>query len=124
MRPGTSFISYASLYNGLTGAGTTVSGQWDADSTGKIMIFAPSSPLQRASPYNIKLAMGSTSEDSSYLSNGLNVGFYTENIEPILGWNSLGKMLVLTGTNNNYTNNIYLRNTLNVTASITGLVGK
>ena len=115
--------SFINLYSGITGTGATVSGSYLWNSTGNICTFTPNN-LQRASGYNLTLSMGGQSlYDNTYISEGLDVGFYTQNIEPVLGWNSLGKMLVLSGTDNLLTKSIYLRNTLNVDVNIIGLIG-
>jgi hypothetical protein len=125
--------NYVSLKEGLTGAGPEVlltATNWDDD--GKIQIFCPigstvtSAPilLDKAAGYNLTMAMGITADDGSIVAEGLNVGFYTENIDPILGWNPLGKMLVLSGSDKNYIESIYLRNPETSDINVIALIGK
>ena len=83
-----------------------------------------SQPLQKSQLYNLKIGYGSTASDSTYLSNVINVNFYTENVIPIEGWKPIGKMLVLSGTEENYTDGIYLRNPQSSTVNNIALVGR
>jgi hypothetical protein len=96
-----------------------------AISVGDLITFSRSTnPLLKSQLYNMKIAYGSIAQDSSYLVNTLNINFYTENIVPLAGWKPLGKMLTLSGTEGNYTEGIYLRNTRSSSVNITALVGK
>jgi hypothetical protein len=79
--------------------------------------------LAHASGYNLKLSMGATAVDNSFITSGLNVGFYTEDIVPVLGWEKLGKMLVLSGSDNHLIEGIYLRNPQSTDITIIALIG-
>jgi hypothetical protein len=123
--------NYLSLSVGLTGAGATVGiDSYTFDTRKKIhFAYATGSTgapelLQKAAGYNLRLAMGLTATDNTVVSQGLNIGFYTENIDPVLGWNKLGKMLVLSGSDNNYIEDIYLRNPQGIDINVIALIGK
>jgi hypothetical protein len=121
---GISIENFVSLNKGVTGAGATVSGTWSWDSTGKIGTFTPSS-LSKAQGYNLRIAMGGQSNvDGTYLAEGLNVGFYTENIDPVLGWGPMGKMFVLSGSDIKYVQSIYLRNPQSTDINVIALIGR
>jgi hypothetical protein len=122
--PSVNFLTKCSLSEGLTGAGATVSGTWAANQPGRVLVFTPDDPLAKASPYNLSVIQGSTSLDGSNVREKINVGFYTEDITPILGWKVLGKMLVHTGAENNYTQGLYLRNPQFTGVNITTLIGR
>ncbi len=124
MLPGTSFENNIKIAKGLTGTGATVSGTWVWDSTGRLATFTPTLPLSKADDYNVTLTQGSTANDNSYLKEKINVGFYTENIVPILGWNVMGKMLVHTGAEGNYTECLYLRNPQSTATNVIALIGR
>jgi hypothetical protein len=92
---------------------------------GDLITFKRSSqPLQKSQLYNLKIGYGSVASDSTYLANMLNANFYTENVIPIEGWKPIGKMLVLSGTEGNYTDGIYLRNPQSSTINNIALVGR
>jgi hypothetical protein len=92
---------------------------------GDVITFKRSSqPLQKSQLYNLKIAYGSIAGDLTHLSNMLNTTFYTENVIPIGGWKPIGKMLVLSGTEGNYTDGIYLRNPHSSTINNIALVGR
>ena len=112
-----------SLVMGISGDGSPVTGSATLSSDGYVFTFTPDSPLQRAQGYNLKLSLGCTAEDGSYVAEGLNVGFYTENIDPILGWNPLGKMMVLSGSDIQLTSGFYLRNPQSIDVNIIALIG-
>ncbi len=118
------FYSNTVISEGLEGSSNIVSGSWSSDLTGKVLTFMPDDPLTKASPYNLKVMQGSVAADGSNLKEKINVGFYTENIVPILGWKVMGKMLVHTGAENNYTQGLYLRNPQSTGVNITTLIGK
>jgi hypothetical protein len=67
---------------------------------------------------------GATAEDGSYLKDTLDLGFYTEDIVPVLGWKNMGKMLVLSGTEGKLTENIYLRNPQSSDINVIALIGR
>lgn len=119
---GSSFESFMTLKTGIGGTGSTVSGAWSWDSTGKIGIFTPTE-LSKASGYNLLVAIGATAVDGTYLTQGMNVGFYTENISPENGWNILGKILILSGSADHPIDSIYLRNTSSMDITVTALIG-
>lgn len=114
--------SFVQLRKGLSG-GELVNGTWNWNFTQRLAKFIPDA-LAKASPYNLTVALGSVALDGSYLEDGLNLSFYTENIEPVLGWNPLGKILALSGSNKNHIDNIYLRNTETSGVNIISLIGK
>ena len=114
--------SFTELRKGLSG-GDLVNGSWAWDFTQRLAMFTPES-LSKASPYNLTISLGSMALDGSYLSDGLKFSFYTENISPILGWNPLGKILALSGSNINHIDNIYLRNTETSGINIISLIGR
>ncbi len=120
---GISFENFFSMNSGVDGSGATVSGTWNWDTSGLWATFAPGE-LEKAQGYNFTVAQGSTAADGTYLKEGLNVGYYTENISPILGWNPLGKMLTLSGTDGNYITSIYLRNPQSSSVNFTALIGR
>jgi hypothetical protein len=122
--PSVTFLTKVKLSEGITGAGATVSGTWAADITGRFLAFTPDDPLVKASPYNLSVSQGSVSADGSNVKEKINVGFYTEDIAPVLGWKVLGKMLVHTGAENNYTQGLYLRNPQYTGVNITTLIGR
>ena len=124
MLPGTSFQAKAQVAAGLTGTGLTVSGGWAWDTTGRIATFTPTQPLNKADSYNLKVTQGSTANDGSFLREKVNVGFYTENIVPILGWNVMGKILIHSGTEGHYTQGLYLRNPQATTTNVIALIGR
>lgn len=124
MLPGTSFENKVTLTTGLTGSGTNVTGTWSWDSTGRIATFSPNAPLLKASEYNFTITQGATANDNSFLKEKVNVGFYTENLSPILGWNVIGKLLIHTGTEGNYTEGLYLRNPQSTTVNVLTLIGR
>ncbi len=120
--------NYISLNNNIDGSGNTIlmgstqSGiytvvTYPVDSLGNKI------ELARASGYNYRLAMGCTATDNSFITSGLNVGFYTEDIVPVLGWNNMGKMLVFSGSDKHLVEGIYLRNPQNMDINITALIG-
>jgi hypothetical protein len=118
---GISFENFVEVLNGVNGIGATLAGTWTWDSTGKIAEFQTT--FQKAQGYNMRIAQGSTAADNSYLVEGMNVGFYTENISPVLGWNTLGKMLVFSGTDTNLVESIYLRNPQSTDINVIALIG-
>lgn len=128
MRGGTAgyvnFFDYVTVSSGLTGSSNVVAGTWMADQAGKLFIFTPTQPLDKASPYNLTISQGATAGDGSNVKEKINVGFYTEDIVPILGWNVLGKMLIHTGAENNLTQGLYLRNPQSTGVNFTTLIGK
>lgn len=124
MLPGTSFESKVLVKSGLTGGGATITGTWAWDTTGRIGTFTPSQPFLKASEYNFTLTPGATANDGSFLREKANVGFYTEDLVPILGWNVMGKMLIHTGTEGNYTEGLYLRNPQSTTVNVLTLIGR
>ncbi len=120
---GISFENFFQMNTGIAGAGSTVTGSWVWDATGTWGTFTPDS-LEKAQGYNFTVAQGSTAADGTFLKEGLNVGYYTENISPVLGWNNLGKMLTLSGTDGSYTSSIYLRNPQSSTVNFIALIGR
>ena len=118
------FGNFVTLKEGLTGSGATVTGVWTWDSTGRIGTFTPSTTMKKAQGYNLTLSSGSTASDNSYVNAQFNVGFYTEDIAPIMGWKTMGKMLIHTGTEDNLTQGIYLRNPQNSEVNFTALIGR
>ncbi len=128
MRGGTlstvNFMNYVTLSSGLTGSSNIVSGSWLADQAGRFFQFVPTYPLDKAAPYNLTMINGATAGDGSNVKEKINVGFYTEDIVPILGWNVLGKMLIHTGAENNLTQGLYLRNPQATGVNFTTLIGK
>ena len=114
--------SFAELRKGLTG-GELINGEWNWDSTQRLATYTPES-LSKASPYNLTISLGSVALDGSYLEDGLKFSFYTENISPVLGWNPIGKILTLSGSNTNHIDNIYLRNTETSGINIISLIGR
>ncbi len=120
---GISFENFFNMTSGIDGTGSTVSGTWTWGSLGTYAVFTPDS-LEKAKGYNFTLAQGSTAADGTYLKEGLNVGYYTENISPVLGWNYLGKMLTLSGTDGSYVTSIYLRNPQSSTVNFIALIGR
>jgi hypothetical protein len=128
MRGGTAgyvnFQDNVTVSSGLTGSASTVSGTWMADQAGKLFIFTPSTPLDKATPYNLSFSQGATAGDGSNVKEKINTGFYTEDIVPILGWNVLGKMLIHTGAESNLTQGLYLRNPQSTGVNFTTLIGK
>jgi hypothetical protein len=122
---GASIESFITVKNGIDGSGATVNGSWLWDSSGRLATFTPTVEFSKATAYNLSIAMGGVSDvDNTPLSTGLNVGFYTENIEPVLGWQPLGKIMMLSGTDAISTQNIYLRNTNSTGVNVIGLIGK
>jgi hypothetical protein len=119
-----SFQNFVNVSLGLTGSTATVTGSWSWDSTGRLGTFVPGTALEKAQGYNLTVSNGATASDNSYVKESLNVGFYTENIVPILGWNSLGKMLIHTGTENYLTQGLYLRNPQSTGVNVTTLIGR
>lgn len=120
---GISFENFFNITSGIDGTGSTVSGTWTWGSLGTYAVFTPGT-LEKAKGYNFTVAQGSTAADGTYLKEGLNVGYYTENISPVLGWNYLGKMLTLSGTDGSYVTSIYLRNPQSSTVNFTALIGR
>jgi len=118
------FDDFVTLKKGLTGEGTVITGAWTYNTSRTLGIFTPSSELEKASPYNISFTQGSTASDSSYVKEKINVGFYTEDIVPLLGWNKMGKILIHSGAEENYTQGLYLRNPQSFGVNITTLIGK
>lgn len=104
-------------------AGATVTGSWSWSSDGKTGTFSHN-PLERASMYNLAITNGGTASDGSYLSTSLDLDFYAEDIVPELGWNTLGKMLVLTGATDNLIQGLYLRNPQSFDVNIIALIGR
>lgn len=121
---GESFQSFFSLKKNIDGSGATVSGNWSVQNDGRLAIYTPSSSLDRASGYRMSLAKGSKPSDGSYLSSSFDVGFYTEDIVPETGWNTMGKMLTLSGSDTHYVKNIYLRNPQFMDVNVIALIGK
>ena len=109
---------------GLTGSTATVSGSWSWDASGKFGTFVPGTAMEKATQYNLSITNGATATDNSYLKEKIDVGFYTENISPILGWKPLGKMLIHTGTENHLTQGLYLRNPQSTGVNVTTLIGR
>ena len=120
---GISFENFFTMNEGVDGSGATVSGTWTWDSSGLWASFSPST-LEKAQGYNFRVAQGSTAVDGTFLKEGLNVGYYTENIVPVLGWNKLGKMLTLSGTDGSYVKSIYIRNPQSSSVNVTALIGR
>lgn len=121
---GGSVQNFFSLNSGITGGGSTVSGSWSWSSNGTVGTYSPADPLSMASSYNVTIAMGSTASDGTYLTQGLNVGFYTQDINPEVGWFPLGKILFLSGSDNKYIESIYLRNPQSSDINVTAIIGK
>jgi len=119
-----SFEEYANISFGLTGSTAVLPGSWSWDSTGRLGTFVLQDPMEKAQGYNLRVINGATATDNSYVKESINVGFYTENIVPILGWKSLGKMLIHTGTENNLTRGLYLRNPQDGGVNVTTLIGR
>ena len=117
-----SFQNVTALKSELLGTGSTVSGTWTWNISSQAATFIPSS-IEKASPYNLNILHGSKGYDNSYLKETLTLGFYTEDIVPELGWNVLGKLMIMSGTNGNYLNNLYLRNPQNFDINVSILVG-
>ncbi len=118
------FINRVTVSSGLEGSSDVVSGAWTANQTGKLFVFTPNAPLDKAAPYNLKVTQGATAGDGSNVKEKINVGFYTENISPVLGWNVLGKILIHSGADNKYTQGLYLRNPQVTGVNITTLIGR
>ena len=114
----------SSLWKGTTSTGSTVSGTWSWSNNDRSGVFTPSNQLERASLYTLVVAHGATATDGTYLKESLVSTFYTEDIVPILGWQPIGKMMVLSGTEGNYTQGIYLRNPQGFPVDITTLIGR
>ena len=122
---GTNINSYITLSKGLTGESNNI--QWSSsfsDQNYKIMNITATASFTRSAGYNLSLAVGCTSADNSYVSDGLNIGFYTENIEPVDGWNVMGKIMFLSGSDIKNTESIYLRNPQTTGVNIVALIGK
>jgi hypothetical protein len=119
-----SFQNYMTLSLGLTGSTATVSGSWSWDASGKFGTFVPGTAMEKATGYNLSIANGATATDNSYLKERIDVGFYTENIAPVLGWKPVGKMLIHTGTENHLTQGLYLRNPQSTGVNVTTLIGR
>lgn len=121
-----SFQQNVVLKDGLTTSicnthGATVTGIWTWTVNNKLGKFTPINPLLEATPYNLSLLRGSTAEDSSYLKEYFAQSqFYTENLVPENGWLPIGKLMILSGTNDKYIRGLYLRNphTFDVTLNI------
>ncbi len=103
------FTNYFNLYTGTT-AGATVSGSWTWSDNYKTAIFAPGATLTRSHGYVLSVTNGATATDNSYLKETKSMTFHSEDIVPILGWNPLGKIFVLSGAEEHLTQGIYLRN--------------
>ena len=121
MYPGNSVENCITIYDSTS---TSVSGSWTWDSSYKILEFIPDNLYDRASFYRFEIVNGSVAEDGSYLRDKLNVSFYTEDIVPALGWKTLGKLMVLSGTENKYVQGLYLRNPQNTGVTVNTLIGK
>lgn len=120
----TSFESRAVLKAGITGTGATVSGIWVWTNNNRTGIFQPAAVLDKASPYYLTVALGSTAADNTYLQESIDFGFYTEDIAPVLGWKPIGKVLMLSGSSEDLTPGIYLRNPHDFDVEITMLIGR
>ena len=118
------FESSTVLSKNLSGSSDVVYGNWTWSANNQTAKFTPSPySLEKSSPYNLTITSGPKSTDNSYLKERLNLGFYTENISPELGWNTLGKLMILSGTNDHYIQSIYLRNPHNFDVTINALIG-
>jgi len=120
--------NYISLNSGVDGSGSSI--QLGATQSGiyTVVTYPVDSlghriELSRASGYNFRMAMGCTATDNSFITSGLNIGFYTEDIVPVLGWNNMGKMLVFSGADKHLVEGIYLRNPQDMDINITALIG-
>lgn len=118
------FEDFSTVSTGLTGSSSVVGGDWTWNSSRRLAVFTPTEALEKASSYNITVTNGSTSFDGSFVKEKMNTGFYTEDIVPALGWKPLGKMLVHTGTEEHYTQGLYLRNPQSVEVNFTALIGR
>lgn len=114
-----SFTSITEITTGLT----SVSGTWTWTNNNTVAEFQPSTELSKASLYNISILNGSVALDGSYLKESVNQNFYTEDIEPILGWENMSKILMLSGTNTHPIGGIYLRNPHDFDVTLTTVVG-
>lgn len=101
--------------------GATVSGLWTWSNDNRVASF--SSSLLKATPYSLRINFGSTAQDSSYLKENFYLKYYTENIVPEGGWLPLGKLMILTGTNDKFLPRIYLRNPQNFDVTLSVLEG-
>ena len=124
----TTAIDYISLNNNIDGSGSSIPLGSTQSGIYTVVTYPVNSTgnrieLSRASGYNYRLAMGCTATDNSFITSGLNVGFYTEDIVPVLGWNNMGKMLVFSGADTHLVEGIYLRNPQNMDINITALIG-
>lgn len=124
----TAIFDFLSLRNGLGGTGSVVNLVTEQFSScivaaQPVDINNDTIELNKGVGYNLRLAMGATGVDGSFITSGLNVGFYTEDVVPILGWNKLGKMLILSGSDNNLIEGIYLRNPQSTDITIVSLIG-
>ena len=132
--PGQQVTGYAAVANtivaGVTSSGNTTIVQLSKGvdpivTPGETYTFTRSNlPLQKSQIYNIRVSYGSVATDGTYLRDTLNSNFYTESIVPFMQWQPLGKMFVLSGTEGNYTQGIYLRNPNKSSVNITALLGR
>jgi hypothetical protein len=89
---------------------------------GEVIEVIPSS-LQKSTGYSYKVLNGLTANDSTYFRQTVNSTFYTENIEPVNGWKTIGKQLTLSGAENNLIPSITLRNPQSFDVTINVLAG-
>lgn len=101
--------------------GATVSGTWTWTNANKVASL--SSSLLKATPYSLRVNFGATAQDSSYLKENFYLKYYTENVAPEGGWLPLGKLMILTGTNDKFFPGIYIRNPQNFDVTLSILAG-
>ena len=103
--------------------GVNIPGGWTVPSISNAIWFTPSFPMLKAAQYNLIMDNGITAIDGSYVKESLNFNFYTEDLIPELGWNPLGKIMILTGTDGDYLQNLYFRNPQGFDVQITAMIG-
>jgi len=116
-------IDSVGTYTDLTVGGTSVSGVWTWSNNNTVAEFDPTEELSKATLYNLSILNGTTASDGSYLKESISINFYTEEIVPILGWETMGKILMLSGTETHPIEGIYLRNPHDFDVHITSLIG-
>lgn len=102
--------------------GATVNGTWEWSYNNQVAKYSPES-LLKSTPYELTVSKGSTASDSSYLKEFPRIQYYTENISPEFGWFPLGKLMILSGTNEHYLTGLYLRNPQSFDVKIEFLIG-
>lgn len=77
-----------------------------------------------SSEYDMTISNSIRSVDNSNLYDSYNLKFYTQNVSPIDGWNTIEKLMVLNSNEKNYLKDIYIRNKSNKEVTINFLFGK